>query len=102
MRLHRRGFLLAAGALALGAPLAARAQKTRIGIIGSGRVGSAIGAAWVKAGKRLPGVEEILVPGELEGRAREQRLRDGIPVEEETWSGLKKQAEEMGMAALLA
>jgi predicted dinucleotide-binding enzyme len=53
MRLHRRGFLLAAGALALGAPLAARAQKTRIGIIGSGRVGSAIGAAWVKAGHEV-------------------------------------------------
>ena len=53
MRLGRRGFLLGAGALALGAPLAARAQKTRIGIIGSGRVGSAIGAAWVKAGHEV-------------------------------------------------
>jgi predicted dinucleotide-binding enzyme len=53
MRLDRRGFVLAAGALALGAPLAARAQKTRIGIIGSGRVGGAIGAAWVKAGHEV-------------------------------------------------
>jgi len=49
MMWNRRGFLLAA--LALGSPLrAAAAEKTRIGIIGSGRVGSAIGAAWVKAG----------------------------------------------------
>lgn len=44
----------AAAALALG-PLAAGAdsRKTRIGIVGSGRVGGAIGAAWVKAGHEV-------------------------------------------------
>ena len=51
--------ILAAGtaataALALG-PLVAGAApvKTRIGIVGSGRVGGAIGAAWVKAGHEV-------------------------------------------------
>ncbi|MDH5223076.1 MAG: NADPH-dependent F420 reductase [Betaproteobacteria bacterium] len=53
MKMERRGFLLVAGALALGAPFAARAAKTKIGIIGSGRVGGAIGAAWVKAGHEV-------------------------------------------------
>jgi hypothetical protein len=53
----RRRLLLGAAAmaaLALG-PLAASAnfRKTRIGIVGSGRVGGAIGAAWVKAGHEV-------------------------------------------------
>jgi hypothetical protein len=53
----RRRLLLGAAAmagLALG-PLAASAsfKKTRIGIVGSGRVGGAIGAAWVKAGHEV-------------------------------------------------
>jgi predicted dinucleotide-binding enzyme len=52
MTWNRRGFLLTA--LALGLPLrAAAVERTKIGIIGSGRVGSAIGAAWVKAGHEV-------------------------------------------------
>jgi len=63
MRSDRRKFLqflgVAPAGLALGAlPFAARAAnsgggKTKIGIVGSGRVGSAIGAAWVKAGHEV-------------------------------------------------
>ena len=63
MRSDRREFLqvagLASAGLALGTlPFAARAAhvsggKTRIGIVGSGRVGSAIGGAWVKAGHEV-------------------------------------------------
>lgn len=56
MRLHRRGFLIAGGAaLALDAlPLRAQtAGKPKIGIVGSGRVGSALGAVWVKAGHEV-------------------------------------------------
>jgi predicted dinucleotide-binding enzyme len=58
----RRAFLQAAGAAAaalLGnVPFAALAQtgasaKIKIGTVGSGRVGSAIGAAWVKAGHEV-------------------------------------------------
>ncbi len=59
----RRGFLQAAGAVAatfvLGnLPFTAHAQtgaaaKMKIGIIGSGRVGSAVGGAWVKAGHEV-------------------------------------------------
>jgi predicted dinucleotide-binding enzyme len=52
MTWNRRGFLLTA--LALGLPLrGVAAEKMKIGIIGSGRVGSAIGAAWVKAGHEV-------------------------------------------------
>lgn len=58
-RKSRRHFLRAAGAtLALGSlPLRALAQaagaKMKIGIVGSGRVGSAVGGAWVKAGHEV-------------------------------------------------
>ena len=60
---NRRGFLQAAGASAAAVlvgnlPFAALAQtgasaKMRIGTLGSGRVGSAIGRAWVKAGHEV-------------------------------------------------
>lgn len=59
----RRGFLKAAGvaaaALALdGLPLAARAAstkapKTKIGVVGSGRVGGTLGTVWAKAGHQV-------------------------------------------------
>lgn len=53
---HRRAFLglAAASAAALALPLRALAQgKLRIGIVGSGNVGSAIGGAWLKAGHQV-------------------------------------------------
>jgi predicted dinucleotide-binding enzyme len=53
---HRRRFLVIAGAAAAaaGLPLSLRAaDKVKIGIIGSGHVGSAIGAVWVKAGHEV-------------------------------------------------
>jgi len=60
---NRRQFLLCSGAvaaaLALGAaPLAAHAQaasggKLRIGVIGSGNIGSTLGGIWVKAGHEV-------------------------------------------------
>jgi predicted dinucleotide-binding enzyme len=57
---NRRGFMRAAGAaaatIALGnLPFMAHAQtgKMKIGIIGSGRVGGAVGGAWVKAGHEV-------------------------------------------------
>lgn len=56
MKQNRRGFLMVAGAaVAVGAlPLrAAAADKAKIGIVGSGRVGSALGSVWVKAGHEV-------------------------------------------------
>jgi predicted dinucleotide-binding enzyme len=53
MRRNRREFLLVAAAAAVLPWPAAAAGKTRIGIVGSGRVGGAIGAAWVKAGHEV-------------------------------------------------
>lgn len=56
MRRNRREFLVAAGAAVVAGALplpALAAGKTKIGIVGSGRVGSAIGAVWVKAGHEV-------------------------------------------------
>lgn len=53
---NRRGFLAAAGAVAALAALSGRASgaaKPRIGIIGSGQVGGALGAVWVKRGHEV-------------------------------------------------
>jgi predicted dinucleotide-binding enzyme len=60
-RQNRRRFLKIAGAATLalnGLPLALRAAsaasgKTKIGIVGSGKVGSALGGAWIKAGHQV-------------------------------------------------
>jgi predicted dinucleotide-binding enzyme len=55
MKQNRREFLVVAGAaVAVGLPLhAAGSAKTKIGIVGSGRVGGALGAVWVKAGHEV-------------------------------------------------
>ena len=56
LHLCRRGFIKAAavlaGALALGRPDAAE-RGTKIGIVGSGNVGGALGAVWVRAGHEV-------------------------------------------------
>jgi predicted dinucleotide-binding enzyme len=52
--MRRRHFLVLAGAaVTVGALPLRAAEKTKIGIIGSGRVGSAIGAVWVRAGHEV-------------------------------------------------
>jgi hypothetical protein len=56
MNPHRRKFLVVASAAVAAAtlPFSARAEeKVKIGIIGSGDVGSAIGAVWVEAGHEV-------------------------------------------------
>ncbi len=51
--------------------------------------------AYVKSSRRQPGVDEILLPGEIELRRREQRVRDGVPVAEETWRQIRKLAADL-------
>jgi len=56
MNQYRRRFIVVAGAAIAAAALpfsACAAEKTKIGIIGSGNVGSALGAVWVKAGHEV-------------------------------------------------
>ena len=43
------------------------------------------------------GFSEVLVPGDLENRARESRGREGIPVPDEVWESLTELAESLGV-----
>lgn len=54
--------------------------------------------AHVKSAPPSAGTAEILVPGELEGRTRRQRLRDGIPLEDSTWKQLQQAASRFHVA----
>ncbi len=56
--------------------------------------------AHVKASPTAPGFDEILVPGEIEARQTEQRLREGIPIDDETWRQIQETAAEVGVPEL--
>lgn len=50
---------------------------------------------FVKAVPTNPETKEILIPGELEYRTREERERDGIPVTDKVWADLTAAAERL-------
>ncbi len=58
-------------------------------------------AAYLKASERAAGFDEILYPGEIEHRNTQQRLREGIFVEDATWEKLVDLAAEYGVGAEL-
>jgi LDH2 family malate/lactate/ureidoglycolate dehydrogenase len=49
----------------------------------------------VKSCPLAEGFTEVLIPGEIEDREAEKRLRDGIPIEDATWQELIKLAKEL-------
>src|SRR6266404_3041904 len=53
--------------------------------------------AYVKAAKSAPPNMETLVPGEPEERTRRERLAQGVPLAEETWSSLLETARSVGL-----
>ena len=50
---------------------------------------------WVKSSEKIPGVEEIYTPGEVEQNARRQREQVGIPIELQTWQAIVKIASKL-------
>ncbi|MEM7231198.1 MAG: malate/lactate/ureidoglycolate dehydrogenase [Planctomycetota bacterium] len=52
---------------------------------------------YVKSSRRTPGVDEILLPGEIEDRTREDRLKNGIPLDDSTWSTIVEACQEAGV-----
>jgi len=55
-------------------------------------------AGRLKAVKPASGFEEVLLPGEPEARARDQRLREGIPLPDTTWEAICSVAHKLGVA----
>ncbi len=54
-------------------------------------------ASYVRGTPRAEGVEAILLPGDPERRALEQRQREGIPLPEGHWARLTELAERLGV-----
>lgn len=52
---------------------------------------------WVKSSPPRPGVEEVLIAGEPERKSRALRLKDGIPVDPNTWKELLGAAKQVGV-----
>ena len=52
---------------------------------------------WVKDSPKAKGFNEILVPGEIEKRTKHERLKEGIPLDDQTILDLKIIAEKVGM-----
>jgi LDH2 family malate/lactate/ureidoglycolate dehydrogenase len=57
--------------------------------------------AATKGGERMEGVEEILVPGEAELRARERNLAEGVPLLPSTYRTLQEYRQQAGLEAEL-
>lgn len=55
---------------------------------------------YVRETPRQPDVEEIVVPGELERRSRDQKMKDGILLDDGTWQRLADSAKEVGVTPL--
>jgi hydroxycarboxylate dehydrogenase B len=54
-------------------------------------------ARYVKASRPAEGGGEVLIPGEPETRTREQRRREGIPLQVETWAAICDTARGLGL-----
>ena len=53
--------------------------------------------AYMKSSAPAPGVDEVLLPGELEFRTRTERLANGIPIDDSTWTEIQRRAEVAGV-----
>lgn len=51
---------------------------------------------YVKSSPKMPGIDEIFFPGEIEAKERKNRLENGIFIEDETWGQIVETAEELG------
>ncbi len=53
---------------------------------------------WIKGSRKVPGVEEILLPGENSSRCKAYRSREGIPLSNGTWQQIRQLAHDLGVS----
>ncbi|MBM79656.1 MAG: dehydrogenase [Planctomycetaceae bacterium] len=53
--------------------------------------------ASIKGTKKLPGVDEILLPGEIELRRRQERVESGVVIPDETWRQITELASSLNV-----
>jgi uncharacterized oxidoreductase len=58
--------------------------------------------AFIKSSPCAPGFSEILLPGESGRRREAQQIKDGVDIDEHTWSELTELAAELGVTAIPA
>ncbi len=51
----------------------------------------------IKNCKKMPGYSEILMPGEIEQRRRQQRIEQGVDVADETWRQISELAQRLNV-----
>ncbi len=54
--------------------------------------------AWVKSSPLQPGIEEVVLPGEKSYKIYQQRLRDGLNVDDSAWRQITELAAELGVS----
>jgi len=54
--------------------------------------------SYLKTSRPRPGFQEILIPGELEWRTAQERMREGISIDSSTWDQILKVKAELGLA----
>lgn len=52
----------------------------------------------IKSARRLPGVDEILLPGEIERRRADVRRAEGVTLPDETWRQISELADRLGVS----
>lgn len=55
-------------------------------------------AEWIKGCRKAPGVEEILLPGEVETRRQNERKASGVEIPDTTWKQTTDLAEKLGVS----
>jgi uncharacterized oxidoreductase len=53
--------------------------------------------AYFKSAKPAVAGGEVLIPGEPEERTRQQRLREGVPLPDDTWASIIEAARAVGV-----
>ena len=53
--------------------------------------------AWVKSCRPIEAGGEVLAPGEPEARLKAERLRDGVPLQPDTWASIVRCAQSLGV-----
>ena len=53
---------------------------------------------FIKSTRPAKGFKEVLYPGEIEWLTEQKRLKEGIPIEDETWERLDALIKEYGLA----
>ena len=54
---------------------------------------------WIKSSPKIPGVEHIYLPGEIEENSRRLREAEGIEIDDVTWGRIVAAAEELNVQA---